>query len=393
MSQSTRIPQDQFLRVAMIGTRGVPATYGGFETAIQEIGRRLADRGHSVVVYTRPQTTGYDGREYLGMELVPLPSIRSKALETISHTGLATMHAVTHKRPDAVILFNAANALYLPALRARRIPVVTHVDGLEWRRTKWGANGRQFYRRSESLAVRFSDALIADAEGISDYFREEFGARTELIAYGAPILSDIGATRLPWGLEPGRFHLIVARFEPENHVLEAVTGFANSSAKLPLVVVGSAPFAEQYTKEVMRAAGGDPRIIFLGSVWDQEELDELYFHALTYIHGHSVGGTNPSLLRAMGAGTTAIAYDIGFNREVLGQAGRFFAGSEDIPRLVVEAENNVAEARHRGSLLASRASERYNWDDVAQRYEDLCRAVANGYSNRGLASGRRRSQS
>ena len=378
------------MRIAMIGTRGVPAAYGGFETAVEEIGSRLADRGHEVTVYTRPDDRANALREFKGMRLVPLPSVHSKALETLTHTGLSVGHVAGRDRPDAAFLFNAANALYLPALRARGIPVATHVDGLEWKRTKWGGGGRRFYRVSESLAVRYSDALIADAEGIADYYRSEFGATTDLIAYGAPILNHTDPELLPGDLAPAGFHLVVARFEPENHVLEAVRGYVASNAELPLVVVGGAPFAAEYTQQIHAATAGDERVQLLGPVYDQAVLDSLYFHALTYLHGHSVGGTNPSLLRAMGAGTATTAYDVGFNREVLGTDGRYFAQPSELGDHLAEAEKDVDATTQRGIRLRERAAAHYRWDDVTDRYEDLAGRLAAGQSQAHQFSGKRR---
>src|SRR5690242_17398887 len=160
------------LRVALLGTRGVPARYGGFETCVEEVGRRLAERGHSVVVYCRtvPGDTAPPPTEYLGMRLVHLPAARKRSLETLSHSALSVAHLLRH-RTDAAVVFNAANSPLLPLLRAARVPVATHVDGLEWKRAKWGPVGQRYYRVAESLAVRWSDALIADAQGISSYYR------------------------------------------------------------------------------------------------------------------------------------------------------------------------------------------------------------------------------
>jgi glycosyltransferase involved in cell wall biosynthesis len=369
-----------------MGTRGVPARYGGFETAVEEVGQRLVVLGHEVVVYCRePGPT-----EYLGMRRVVVCSLRKKMLETLSSTALAAGHAVRHA-PDVVVLFNAANAPLLPVLRIARLPVATHVDGLEWRRAKWSGAGRHYYRSAEALAVRWSDALIADAAGIADYYRDEFGAATEQIAYGAPVLDDPGADLLaPAGLEPDRFHLVVARFEPENHVMEIVTGYRRSAASLPLVVVGSAPYANAYTSAVEAAAGDDPRIRLVGGVWDQRLLDQLYSGALTYLHGHSVGGTNPSLLRAIGAGTATLAWDVSFNREVLGVSGRFFESAAELAALLETAEADRADVAVRAGQAQAEAV-RYDWDEVAKQYEQLCERLAAGWSVRGQASRRRRS--
>lgn len=373
------------MRIALVGTRGVPARYGGFETCVEEVGRRLVDRGHDVVVYCRRVDGQPTPAEHLGMRLVHLPAMRKRSLETLSHTGLSVAHLARH-RTDVAFVFNAANAPWLPVVRAARIPVATHVDGLEWQRAKWGTTGKKYYRGAEALSVRWSDALIADAHGISDYYRDRFDVPTELIAYGAPLLDAPGAGRLAEiGLEPQGFHLVVARFEPENHVDLIVEGYSRSAARLPLVVVGSAPYADAYTRRVTELA--DQRVRLLGGVWDQELLDELYAHAYLYLHGHSVGGTNPSLLRAIGAGTATTAFDVGFNREVLGTAGRYFRTPADVAGQIEAAEASPSVTAERAA--ASRvAAARYDWDDVAGRYEELARRLA--WGERPLADDRAR---
>jgi glycosyltransferase involved in cell wall biosynthesis len=377
----------------MVGTRGVPARYGGFETCVEEVGRRLVKAGHEVVVYCR--STSDDAcsppTEYLGMHLVHLPAVRKKSLETLSHTAASAAHLVRH-RTDVALVFNAANAPFIPLIRARGIPVATHVDGLEWKRSKWQGAGRKYYRLAESMAVRWSDVLIADAQGIADYYTAEFGADTDLIAYGAPILADGEADLLPEaGVGPGGYHLVVARFEPENHVDMIVDGYTRSDAVRPLLVVGAAPYADAYTARVRALA--DDRVRFLGSVWNQTLLDQLYANCYTYLHGHSVGGTNPSLLRAMGAGAPTIAYDVTFNREVLGGAGEFFASANAVRDAIAAAESRPDEMADRRAAARAGAA-RYDWDDVAEKYEGLCeRLVAMGVTRRGSVarpSGRRR---
>ena len=362
------------LHVAMVGTRGVPAHYGGFETAIEEIGQRLVQRGHRITVYCRDMGEGTEKpSEHLGMELVHLPAMRKRSLETLSHTGLSVAHLLRH-RPDAAILFNAANAPYLPAFRAARIPVATHVDGLEWKRAKWGKGGQNYYRTVERLAVRLSDALIADAVGIQDYYRQKFDADTVYLAYGAPLLAEGNTDKLgQLGLKPQAYHLVVARFEPENHVHLIVDGFVRSRSELPLIVVGSAPYSNRYTSAVHGLA--DARVRFVGGIWDQELLDQLYANALVYWHGHSVGGTNPSLLRAIGSGTATNAFDVGFNREVLEHSGRYFSDPQDVASLVVEAERPGSDVAARGEQ-ARLIAHRYSWDLVTDGYEELCHDLA-----------------
>ena len=381
------------MKIAMIGTRGVPARYGGFETCVEEVGRRLADAGHQVRVYCRPA----DGKDaaaaptrHLGMELIHLPVVRKRSVETLAHSGLSVIDR-SLSGADVALVFNAANSPLLPVIKARGIPVATHVDGLEWRRAKWGPIGQRYYRMAESLAVRWSDALIADAQGIADYYTDEFGAPTELIAYGAPILESPSADKIvSLALERHRYHLVIARFEPENHVLEIVRGYVASGALLPLVVVGSAPYADEYTAAIADAS--DSRVKLLGGLWDPEQVNQLYANALTYLHGHSVGGTNPSLLRAAGAGTHTIAFDVPFNREVLGECGDFFTSPADVSALVEQAEADPDRPIASGKQLQE-SIRRYDWDDVARRYEALCARLAARDFPRRRPSGRRRRDS
>lgn len=374
------------LTIAMVGTRGVPAAYGGFETAVEEVGRRLAERGHRVIVYTR----GSESREasYLGMEVVHLPAVPQKQLETLSHTGFSTVHAIVGKRPDVAFVFNAANSPFVPLLRLRGIPVALHMDGLEWRRSKWGPRGRAYYRWAEQNGVRTADALIADAPGIAEYYDHQFGVPTELIRYGAPLLDGVSTSRLTeLDLAASGYHLVVARFEPENHVLEIVQGYRDSSSTRPLVVVGSAPYSAGYTQSIRDAAAADPRIRLVGGIFDQELLDVLYAHAFTYVHGHSVGGTNPSLLRAMGARTAVIAFDVPFNRETLADRAWFFSDARDATRHFDAIEAEDAEVARLANDSRERAERDFRWDDVATEYEDLARRLARGESMH--VSGRR----
>jgi glycosyltransferase involved in cell wall biosynthesis len=376
------------MRIALVGTRGVPARYGGFETCVEQVGLRLVKAGHEVVVYCRTAPDEDRPETVEGMRLVHLPALKKKSLETLSHTGLSALHLMRH-RPDVAIVFNAANSVFLPMLRARGIPVATHVDGLEWKRTKWQGAGRRYYRMAESLAVRWSDALIADAQGIADYYTAEFDAPSELIAYGAPILPDSDDRLAELGLTSHGYHLVVARFEPENHVDLIVDGYRRSAARLPLVVVGSAPYADAHTARIHSLA--DDRVQFLGGVWDQDLLDQLYANCATYLHGHSVGGTNPSLLRAIGAGAATIAYDVAFNREVVADSGRYFRTPADVAREVERAEAAPERTRQRGRR-AQHIALRYDWDDVAARYERLCESLAapgGRRSRRDRPSGRR----
>lgn len=363
------------MHIAFLGIRGVPARYSGFETAAEEVGRRLVDRGHDVTVYCRGRAAE---KEHLGMRLVHLPTVRLKVTDTLVHTALSLLH-LQPGPPDVAVLFNAANAPLLPLARVRGLPVAVHVDGLEWQRAKWGPLGKRYYRAAERLAVRWADTLIADARGIQRYYEETHNAASAFIPYGAPILSDARPDLLtPLELRPRRYHLVVARFEPENHVDLMVRGFIESASTYPLVVVGSAPYSARYTEEIRRLAASDRRVRLLGGVWDQDLLNALYANATCYLHGHSVGGTNPTLLRAMGAGAPVLAFDVTFNREVLGDTGLFFDSPARLAALVDDQESIEEASIDRGRRGQARARHLYDWDDVTTGYERLCGQLSAG---------------
>jgi glycosyltransferase involved in cell wall biosynthesis len=249
-----------------------------------------------------------------------------------------------------------------------------HFDGLDAERAKWGRFGRAYFREAERWSVRLADDVIADSEAIAAHIRSAYRRQATYIAYGAPIVSPPPERLVELGLESRRFHLVVSRFEPENNLALIVEGYRLSGASLPLIVVGSARHASAYRAQVMRSAG--PNVRFIGAVWDQALLDQLYAHCASYLHGHSVGGTNPSLLRAMGAGAPIIAFDVVFNRETAGDAARYVGTAMDVASAIKSDELDPASAASRGELGRDRAGDRYVWDDVARAYEALCERLA-----------------
>jgi glycosyltransferase involved in cell wall biosynthesis len=362
------------VRLAFIGTRGVPAKYGGFETAVEEISVRLAARGHQVVVYCRG---GPGHGSYRGVETVTLPARRSRSFETLVHTG-ASMRHVRARDLDVIFLFNAANS---PAilLRRRGVRVACHPDGLEWARGKWGPVGSAYYRIAEVIAVLLADELISDAAAIRNYYRHRYAAHSEVISYGAdPHRADpsVAPTRIPEARDP--YCLVVARSEPENNVALAMEALHRSTVERRLLVVGSSPYPGPYQRHLEALAAADSRIHLLGSIWDQDVLDSLYAASDLYVHGHSVGGTNPSLLRAMAVGAAVAAFDTPFNREVLGEGSPYWRSSDELRR-VLEKEDYVgrAGAAQRAANVA-RIVKAYNWDDVAVRYEQLALELVAG---------------
>jgi glycosyltransferase involved in cell wall biosynthesis len=360
-----------------MGTRGVPAQHGGFETAVEEIGKRLAARGYEVTVYCR--NPGQRITEYAGMKLVNAPAIRHRLAETLSHTTASTAHAIIKDHPDVVLLLNAGNAPLLKPLKLAGIPTAIHLDGLESKREKWRGAGATYYRWAEKAAVQWGQEVIADAQAIADYVMKTYGRDCVVIPYGAEVINPPSTRLAELQLSPQGYHLLVARFEPENHVIEAVHAYRASNESRPLVVVGSATYSQWYVDKVHAAARGDERIKFTGAIYDQELLEQLYGHAITYIHGHSVGGTNPSLLRAMGAGAPVLAYDVEFNREVTANQGYFWANSEQLQLIFddIGAGKEAARLVELHDRNQQRIESAYQWDAVTDKYEALINSLAN----------------
>src|SRR5215831_9902042 len=315
--------QARVLRIAMLGTRGIPASYSGFETCVEELGRRLADRGHDVTVYCRRPHISYPGAAYLGMRLVKLPTIQSKHLDTIVHAFLSSLHALG-MRYDVALYFNVgvSPVAWIPRLGRQR--VVLNVDGLDWKRRKWGRVARWYIRSCERWATRFPQRVVTDSRRVQQYYRQRYGAKSSYIAYGAePTNVAPGAHLRRHGLEPRRYVLFVGRLVPENcahHLLEAFTGL---STDLRCVIVGDAPYAAAYIRSLK--ASTDPRVIFTGYLFG-DGYRELLSNAYCFVETSEVGGTHPALLEAMAAGTCVVVNDTPENLETIADAGFSYHG-------------------------------------------------------------------
>jgi glycosyltransferase involved in cell wall biosynthesis len=364
------------MKLAILGTRGIPANYGGFETFAEELSTRLAARGHDVTVYCRSHYVDPNVDTYKGVRLVTLPTIRHKYLDTVVHTGLSSAHALL-RGYDVALVCNAANAIVCAWPRIVGTRVALNVDGLEWKRRKWNALGRGWYRLSERLATWLPDRIITDAEVIRGYYAERYRAPSAFIPYGCTVGRTAGtATVERFGLRPDEYFLYVSRLEPENNALEVIREFERTNLDRKLVVVGDAPYGREYIRSLHEAAG--PRVIFTGAVYGQG-YRELQCHALAYIHATEVGGTHPALVEAMGFGNSLAVNDVPENREVVADAGLFFRTREAgslagvLGRLAMSPEM-VVDFRARAEERARRL---FSWELVTDQYEglflDLCR--------------------
>ena len=361
------------MRVAFIGTRGVPSSYSGFETCVEQVGRRMVERGHKVVVFCR--TGHYTERRdtYLGMRLVYLPSVREKHLDTLSHT---TLSALRLPRGTAVVCMGVGNAPVVRTLEAAGRRTVFNVDGADWQRDKWGRFARWYLRTSERTAARGKSVIIADATAVQRYYREEYGRETVVVPYGADAPAERGTDVITkFGLDPASYLLFVGRLVPENAPHDFLEGARLSGVDVKAVVVGDAPYAEDYKARLR--AGAPARTVFTGYQFGKA-YQQLSSHAGIYVLAATVGGTHPVLVEQMAAGNTILARDTESDREVLGDTGLFWKTPEDLAGLLKDLWPDPARRKALGDAARARAAERYSWDEVTSRYLELCEASLAG---------------
>ena len=359
------------MRIAILGTRGIPARYGGFETFAEELATRLAARGHLVRVYCRERHTDLT---YRGVSLRYLPSVRHKYFDTLAATFLSTLHLLA-ARVDVALYCNGANALFTALPRLFGMPVALNVDGLERKRKKWNRLAKGWYLLSEWLATFCPKAVVTDARSIQDYYRRRYGKATVFIPYGAE-LGKVGGTEAlqALGLEPGRYFLYVSRMEPENNPLAVRQAFEKVRTDFRLALIGDAPYAADYIRQVRDTR--DARIAMPGAIYG-EGYRELGSHCFAYIHATEVGGTHPALIEAMGRGALVLYLDTKENAEVAGGAGIPF--EDDLTaKIEMALAMSEAEREEYRSKAAQRVRERYSWDAVTDQYERLLEKLAAG---------------
>ncbi len=358
------------MRIVILGTRGIPASYGGFETFAEHLSTRLVARGHEVTVYGRAHYVSPRQLEYHGVRLKVLPTIRHKYFDTVVHSFLSVVHAVS-SRFDAALICNAANAPFAPILRLTGTPVAINVDGLEHKRKKWGWLGRRYYLAAERLATILPNVMVTDAQVIQDYYLARYHAKSEMIAYGSEVerRPDRAAVRR-WRAEPNRYVLYVSRLEPENNAHLVIEAFKKVRTAYRLLIVGDAPYAHDYISDLKARARGDKRIVFTGFVFGQD-YRALQQNAYCYVHATEVGGTHPALLEAMGYGNCVLTLATPENIEAVGDAGITYADEFDLTeklQRVLRDGSLVQSYRNRAQVRVQRY---YDWDRVVDQYERL----------------------
>ncbi|MBI3216045.1 MAG: DUF1972 domain-containing protein [Mycobacterium sp.] len=359
--------------VAVIGTRGYPSYYSGFETLVRRLVPELADKGWDVTVYgrhgaTKPDDPSRDAR----IATRVTRGLETKSASTLSYGLTSTMDAAV-RRPDVALVLNVANGFFLPLLRARGIPTLVNVDGLEWERAKWGSVAKRVFRAGAASTAKWADDLVFDAHAIEAYWQTNFGVDGKFIPYGGDVPPELD---VPPGLAHRGYVLMVARFVPENSLAEFFAAVPAIAARHPVVIVGSSGYGGEWDDAAQALATGEANVTWLGHVNNDALLHALWQHAGVYFHGHSVGGTNPSLVQAMAAGAPILARDTIYNREVLGASGKFVDPVPDlIAKTVLELMDNPSELDDASRANVSRAQEHYSWPQVCSDYERALRAL------------------
>ena len=363
------------MKIAILGTRGIPASYSGFETAVEQLAARLTARGHEVIVYCRRHVVDPSLDTYKGAQLVHLRTVQNKYLDTFVHTARSAVHAARSTRPDVALFFIAGNSPLCLITRWASIPAVINVDGLDSDRRKWPAFAKAYLRFAESTAPRWADRAITDSHAVAAVFERRYGQRIGVVPYGVEDPGYSGTATLErLGLEPRKYVLFVGRLEPENNPHLLVEAFARISRQrapdMKLAIVGGAPYADEYIRQVWRAA--DPRVVFPGYVFGRGYW-ELQRHAYLFCAPTEVGGTHPVILEAMAAGNCVLVNDHRPNAETVGDAGIYFSGRIGVNDLtcqlgrLLDDPGLVADYRSR----ALKRADEYSWESVTDKYEAL----------------------
>lgn len=358
--------------VDIIGTRGYPSYYGGFETAVRMLAPYLVEHGWDVTVYSRRGATQPDDPKRDPRVRVRFTrGVNTRSLSTLTY-GLSSAISAAWRRPQIALIMNVANSIWLPIYKLRRIPTVVNVDGIEWEREKWGALARAIFRLGAKATARWADELVFDAAAIGERWRSEFGRDGVVIPYGG---AERDALPLPNTFESGKYVLVVCRFVPENTIEAFFDAVEEIAGQTQVVIVGSSGYGGRFDDRAKDLESRFTTVHWLGHVADDDLLHALWQHAGVYFHGHTVGGTNPALVQAMALGAPVLAVDTVFNRETLGPRA---ALTEPAARAIASNLLVLLEDDDRRAELSDEAIDRtrshYSWATVNNRYlETLAR--------------------
>ncbi|MEX2511829.1 MAG: DUF1972 domain-containing protein [Cyclobacteriaceae bacterium] len=364
------------LHVAIVGTRGYPYVYGGYETFVKEMGERLVQRGIEVTIYCHSPLFEKKLKKVNGINLVYVPCVETKSLSQLTNSLLSMIH-VCFSKVDVVLVVNSANGPFGILTKIFGKPSAINVDGLEWLRPKWKGLGAKYYLFASRLATKLYDKLITDSDEMQKIYLEQFGAPSKMIAYGANPKNSSDSNLIEnWDLQKESYYLIVGRLIPDNNADLIVEGFVKSNSKRKLVIVGDVPYHDRFAQKMKSIK--DNRLVFTGYVRDQEQLSSLYQNCYAYFHGHEYGGTNPAMLKALGFGCAILALDTRFNQEMLqqGKFGWYFDKNiESVVKIIEESESTPKKMDYLRAHSREGLTQKYSWDFVTDEYEVLFKAL------------------
>lgn len=365
------------LKVAIMGAKGYPYVYGGYDTMIKELGERLVAKGVHVRVYNHRALFRDRPKVVNGIECIYTPAIETKSLTQLTHTFFSMIHACLSD-VDVIFVVNSGNGPFGLISRLFGKPTAINVDGLEWLRPKWKGLGSTYFFWASKMATKFYDQVINDSDEMRRVYLELFKKDSKVIAYGANPRESVTSDPIKkWSLNSRDYFLIVGRLVPDNNADLIIEGFLKSNSNRKLVVVGDVPFADDWANRLKNIQ--DPRLLFTGYVTDPNGLAALYSHCYAYFHGHEFGGTNPAMLKALGYGCAILALDTPFNQEMLqnGRHGLYFEKRAESVKMMVE-QAELEPERMEGLRLTARTglTQKYNWDFVTDQYLEVFKSLA-----------------
>lgn len=366
------------MKIAIIGTRGIPNRYGGFEQFAELVSKEWVNLGHEVICYS-PHDHEYQNLELDGVKIkhIYCPETKLGALAHVLYDFLCLKDAVSKNCDIYLQLGYQSSAISFPLFRKKiRQRIITNMDGMEWKRSKWSKLVKVLTKASEYLAVKYSGGLISDNEGIANYFDQNYGVSSQIIKYGCDSVGIKSKDTLKELLDTNKaYDLVIARLEPENNIKKILRGFIHSDINRNLLVIGNAD--TEYGEYLKNISQGHDNIIFLGSIYDKDCLDALRQHSVLYFHGHSVGGTNPSLLEAMAAGSRIIAHNNEFNKSILGSESLYFNEIDDLSQIIKNSYELLPMLDEFKLININKIKTYYKWEYIAKEYENnFLRAIS-----------------
>ena len=353
------------LRIAIIGSRGYPYVYSGYETLVKELAERIVKRGHCVRVYCHSSLFDSKPKKLNGIELIYTPSINSKIFSQLFNSFFSFLH-VCFSNTDVVLVVNSANGPFGFLTKIFKKKTIINVDGLEWLRPKWNGLGSLYFKLSSKLSTILFDKVITDSYEMNKIYNLKFNKESQVIAYGSTMIKNVNEDLKEFKLIKNNYYLIVGRLIPDNNSLKIIKGFIASKSKKKIVIVGDVPYKDKYAESVKKYASKN--IIFLGYIKSQKKLSNLYKFCYAYIHGHQYGGTNPTMINALDFNSQILALKTNFNIEMLEnmQVVYFENEIESIKKSIKTIEENYNSIKQSNKYY--KLPKRFYWDQIVTEY-------------------------